>query len=303
MLTRLAALVLGGLLLLLVQPILTQSTPDYTCSATKHCSLGCCGPLQVPPVRSCSPEHVALTISAETRPRAWASVAWAQRFVRQEIVPASAMPSLSVTRAGERSGRRPQSARSMSAVQSLGSAELLQTFATERRFLRPIALAARVPTRRRLGTTRGGILTDPVDVSSSWPLTSSPSRQLMNLAGMAPEDIPLGYYTHINFAFALVNPTTFHIEDMAPSTAALYDRVTALKKKDINLKVWIGMFHAPEHTLSKLAHTDIPRSSRRWLVHERPWSVPYHLFRSGRVYHRARRLLRVPHHLHDAPQL
>ena len=57
---------------------------------------------------------------------------------------------------------------------------------------------------------------------------------------MAPEDIPLGYYTHINFAFALVNPTTFHIEDMGPDTAALYDRVSALKSRDPDLKVWIG---------------------------------------------------------------
>jgi chitinase len=59
---------------------------------------------------------------------------------------------------------------------------------------------------------------------------------------MAPEDIPLGYYTHINFAFALVNPSTFHIEDMGPDTAALYDRVSALKSRDPNLQVWIGTF-------------------------------------------------------------
>ncbi|KAK4143425.1 glycoside hydrolase superfamily [Dichotomopilus funicola] len=58
---------------------------------------------------------------------------------------------------------------------------------------------------------------------------------------MAPEDIPLGYYTHINYAFALVNPTTFHIEDMGPDTAALYDRVSALKSKDPDLKVWIAV--------------------------------------------------------------
>jgi len=59
---------------------------------------------------------------------------------------------------------------------------------------------------------------------------------------MAPEDIPMGWYTHINFAFALINPTTFHIEDMGPGLAALYSRVTALKQRQDNLKVWIGMF-------------------------------------------------------------
>lgn len=58
---------------------------------------------------------------------------------------------------------------------------------------------------------------------------------------MPPEDIPLGWYTHINFAFALVNPTTFRIDAMDSDTASLYKRVTALKKKDPNLQVWIGM--------------------------------------------------------------
>ncbi len=179
MLTRLAALVLGGLLLLLVQPILTQSTPDYTCSATKHCSLGCCGPLSVSAACFCPLEYVALTISAETRPRAWVSAAWARRFARQETAPASAMQSLNVIRAGARSGRRPQIAHSTSAVRSLVSAGRRRTSATERRFLRPIALAGRVPTRGRLGITRGGTLIDPVDVSLSWPLMFQPNGRLM----------------------------------------------------------------------------------------------------------------------------
>lgn len=32
---------------------------------------------------------------------------------------------------------------------------------------------------------------------------------------MAPEDIPLGYWTHINFAFAFINPTTFELAPMS----------------------------------------------------------------------------------------
>jgi len=58
---------------------------------------------------------------------------------------------------------------------------------------------------------------------------------------MAPEDIPLGYYTHINFAFALVNPTTFRIDAMDAETAKLYTRVTSLKQKQPDLKVWIAI--------------------------------------------------------------
>lgn len=58
---------------------------------------------------------------------------------------------------------------------------------------------------------------------------------------MEPEDIPLGHWTHINFAFALINPKTFHIEDMDPGTGSRYSRVAGLKAKQPDLKVWIAV--------------------------------------------------------------
>ncbi|KAK7969466.1 hypothetical protein PG988_008539 [Apiospora saccharicola] len=58
---------------------------------------------------------------------------------------------------------------------------------------------------------------------------------------MKPEDIPLGWYTHINFAFALVNPTTFRIDSMDSNTASLYQRVAAIKERQADLKVWIAI--------------------------------------------------------------
>lgn len=58
---------------------------------------------------------------------------------------------------------------------------------------------------------------------------------------MEPEDIPLGWYTHINFAFALVNPNTFGIDDMDSGTASMYRRVTALKQNQPGLEVWIAI--------------------------------------------------------------
>ncbi|CAM1502566.1 Fc.00g073420.m01.CDS01 [Cosmosporella sp. VM-42] len=57
---------------------------------------------------------------------------------------------------------------------------------------------------------------------------------------MKPEEIPLGYYTHINFAFSLINPDNFHMEAMAANVSDLYDRVTALKTRDPDLEVWIA---------------------------------------------------------------
>ncbi|KAH7010782.1 glycoside hydrolase superfamily [Microdochium trichocladiopsis] len=51
-----------------------------------------------------------------------------------------------------------------------------------------------------------------------------------------PEDIPLGWYTHINFTFALINPTTFRIAPMDDGTASHYKRVTDLKNSQPRLE-------------------------------------------------------------------
>ncbi|KAF5549992.1 killer toxin subunits alpha beta [Fusarium mexicanum] len=58
---------------------------------------------------------------------------------------------------------------------------------------------------------------------------------------MEPEDIPLGYYTHINFAFALVNPDTYRLDPMDKGTASRYGRVSALTQQQDGLEVWIAI--------------------------------------------------------------
>lgn len=84
---------------------------------------------------------------------------------------------------------------------------------------------------------------------------------------MMPEDIPTGSYTHINFAFALVDPLTFQVapmlasNDRAISQEELYKRTTALKESSPGLQVWISiggwsMNDADQptfHTFSRLA--------------------------------------------------
>ena len=57
---------------------------------------------------------------------------------------------------------------------------------------------------------------------------------------MGPKEIPLGWYTHINFAFALINPNTFHMDHMDSETAKMYSEVTSLKKNQKGLQVFIG---------------------------------------------------------------
>lgn len=56
---------------------------------------------------------------------------------------------------------------------------------------------------------------------------------------MEPEDIPLGYYTHTFFPFALIDPAMFHMDIMDSGTASRYGRVTVLKEQDPSLEVWI----------------------------------------------------------------
>ena len=56
-----------------------------------------------------------------------------------------------------------------------------------------------------------------------------------------PEDIPVGAYTHINFAFASIDPSSFVVTPAGPDQIDLYKRTTALKEQDPSLKVWISV--------------------------------------------------------------
>ncbi len=92
--------------------------------------------------------------------------------------------------------------------------------------------------------------------------------------GMKPEDIPLGQYTHINFAFAFIDPVTFRVTGMDSQTEQLYADVTKLKRRDRNLQVWIsigGWTHNDPgptfHTFSQLAASESAERLLRLLDH------------------------------------
>jgi GH18 family chitinase len=46
---------------------------------------------------------------------------------------------------------------------------------------------------------------------------------------MTPESIPWGAYTHINFAFASIDPNSFQVVPADPGDLELYSRLTNLK--------------------------------------------------------------------------
>ncbi|KAJ5559038.1 CAZyme family GH18 [Penicillium sp. DV-2018c] len=56
-----------------------------------------------------------------------------------------------------------------------------------------------------------------------------------------PEQIPFGVYSHINFAFATIDPKTFKVGPSDDRDVQLYRRLTSLKTYDKDLKVMIAI--------------------------------------------------------------
>lgn len=56
-----------------------------------------------------------------------------------------------------------------------------------------------------------------------------------------PEQIDTAAFTHLNFAFALIDPITFHVAPMSTNDPTLYKRITNLKSSNAGLKVWISI--------------------------------------------------------------
>ncbi|KAL4966223.1 uncharacterized protein BDV14DRAFT_199024 [Aspergillus stella-maris] len=77
-----------------------------------------------------------------------------------------------------------------------------------------------------------------------------------------PEQIPRGVYTHLNYAFASIDPDTFEILVPSQYEIDMMKRLTALKKSDPDLKVFVAVggwtFNDPGPTAT--VFSDIARS-------------------------------------------
>lgn len=58
---------------------------------------------------------------------------------------------------------------------------------------------------------------------------------------VTPEQIPVGAYTHMNFAFAFVDPQSYRVAPMSEADTELYPRFTGLKDYNPGLKTWISI--------------------------------------------------------------
>ncbi|OIW28356.1 glycoside hydrolase [Coniochaeta ligniaria NRRL 30616] len=77
---------------------------------------------------------------------------------------------------------------------------------------------------------------------------------------MIPENIPVGVYTHINFAFASIAYNNFQTIPSDPGDLDRWKRVMMLKRSDPNLKIWLAIggwtFNDPDQ-ITKTTFSDI----------------------------------------------
>jgi chitinase len=50
----------------------------------------------------------------------------------------------------------------------------------------------------------------------------------------------MGAYTHLNYAFAFIDPESYKIANMQDSDEEYMPRLTALKNYNPSLEVWVG---------------------------------------------------------------
>ena len=78
-----------------------------------------------------------------------------------------------------------------------------------------------------------------------------------------PEQIPAGIYTHLNFAFATIDPVTFQVRTSSYHDEYIYRRLVQRKKGDPGLKIFIAIggwtFNAPGQPTAT-TFSDIARS-------------------------------------------
>ncbi|KAG7049801.1 glycoside hydrolase family 18 protein [Colletotrichum scovillei] len=59
--------------------------------------------------------------------------------------------------------------------------------------------------------------------------------------GLNPEDLLYTAYTHLNYAFAFIDPTSYKIANMQDSDSKFMPRLTALKNYNPGMEVWIAI--------------------------------------------------------------
>ncbi|KAK3333760.1 hypothetical protein B0T19DRAFT_459130 [Cercophora scortea] len=166
--------------------------PDYSCSKTKPCKLGCCGASDAVTgvaVYGMGPTFCGASCISECDSKSECNPGWGLQWSNSSLCPLNVCCS------------------------NFGFCGTTPSFCNN-----ILATSPQCSQEQRTSDAR------TIGYYEWWNF----ARPYGN---MEPEDIPLGCYTHINFVFALINPTTYRMDVMDEGTASRYSRVTALKAK------------------------------------------------------------------------
>ncbi|KAI8207622.1 hypothetical protein K4K54_004854 [Colletotrichum sp. SAR 10_86] len=180
---------------------LAAEEPDYTCSKTKGCKLGCCGPLDSNGAGVCGlgPEFCGKGCTSECNSKSECDPGWGPEWSAASKCPLNVCCS------------------------AFGFCGTTPDFCEGQLAASPeCAVSQGTADKRTIGYWEG------------WNLDRA-------CGTMAANEIPLGFYTHLYFSFALIHPKTFHIAPMDSKTASRYGDLTALKDKQEGLEVWIAI--------------------------------------------------------------
>ncbi|CAK7227366.1 hypothetical protein SEUCBS140593_006551 [Sporothrix eucalyptigena] len=174
---------------------------DYTCSKTRACAIGCCGPLDSTGAGVCGagPQFCGKGCTSQCDWKSECDAGWGLQYANASTCPLNVCCS------------------------QFGFCGTTADFCGGAVVSSPqCAVTGHSADNRTIGYYEG------------WNAQHA-------CGTMTADQIPLGYYTHINYAFALVDPKTFHVAAMDADTASHYDAVTSLKAKQPGLEVWIAI--------------------------------------------------------------
>ncbi|RDW86123.1 uncharacterized protein DSM5745_02765 [Aspergillus mulundensis] len=181
--------------------VLANADNDYTCSLSKPCTIGCCGPLNDltgKGVCGFGPDFCGEGCTSSCDRKSECDAGWGMQWSNHSTCPLNVCCS------------------------KFGFCGTTTDFCGDKTVVSP-QCSGTSAHQRTIGYFEG------------WNMDQRKCNT------MAPEDIPLGIYTHINFAFALIDPKTFRIAPMDQNTGSRYRAVTSLKNRQPSLKVWIAI--------------------------------------------------------------
>ncbi|KAK8076337.1 hypothetical protein PG994_003609 [Apiospora phragmitis] len=195
--------------------IAATADPDYTCSKTKPCASGCCGPLDDTGTGACGlgPKFCGEDCTSTCQEKSECDPDnWGPQYANATDCPLNVCCS------------------------EFGFCGTTPGFCGGKVVSSP-ECGSRSSDGRTIGYYEGWNGQRPCGI---W---NSPTRGTWAdiRQAMKPDDIPLGYYTHIFYSFALVHPDTFHVVQMDTETGSHYDEVTQLKNRQPGLEVWIAI--------------------------------------------------------------